>query len=291
MMRIYLRTRGELRHLDYHFLGAAPSRAWWREFGDVNAFERPCVLAVGDGADWRLYLGGIPSGRVDSVGTMIVYSLVVEGDARSASEDRDSVLRLVATWVSAIAGRPGAEALTAALDEAFPREDVEKWLTEKGEAAQDVEREVAGRVLEVSGKLPEASVIARLPEGLPARWIGGVRCPGAAEGYLDRIRRILDGEPGEAHVLNMVAEGEDVVGLQSPRLAVLIEGSGIGDATAPIRSLTFRDPGGERRTDDPKDLSGTIRQQVVRVAAVVIAAGLLAWVIYRLIRTGAPADD
>ncbi|GII60289.1 hypothetical protein Skr01_03740 [Sphaerisporangium krabiense] len=324
-MNIYLRTRGELRHLDYDFLGVAPPRAWWRDYNDVNAAERPSVLAAGDAGGWRLYLGGIPSKRVDTVNTLIVYSVVIEGDGDTSAEDRALAGRLVAAWAAAIAGDITAEPLTDALDAAFPREDVETWLAAKGEEARAAWPQVTARVREVVQALPEPPATepraasegeaeqpgervsgartgdaSGLPE-FPARWIAGVRRPDGRARYLERVTAILGGEPGEAHILNMIAKGADVATLPSPRLAVLIEGSAIGDpatAAGPVPPLTARE---EREAGDPKARQapaevrggrpGPVAERAVKVAAALIAAGLLAWVIYRVLRTGTVSDE
>src|SRR4051812_40998577 len=70
-VRIWVQTRGAARATDYAFLGAAPEQPWWRAYRDVTAFDHPTVLVTSDGERWAGYLSGIPSARVDAVGTVV----------------------------------------------------------------------------------------------------------------------------------------------------------------------------------------------------------------------------
>ena len=78
-VRVFVQTRGTARATDYAFLGGAPPEPWWRAYRDATAFDHPTVLVTSDGARWAAYLSGIPSSRVDAVGTVVRYTLVLDG--------------------------------------------------------------------------------------------------------------------------------------------------------------------------------------------------------------------
>ena len=124
-VRVFVQTRGTARATDYAFLGGAPPEPWWRAYRDATAFDHPTVLVASDGAGWAAYLSGIPSTRVDAVGTVVRYTLVVDGPCGAA--DAACVPAAVAAWLDDVAAghgdRPGGR-LAAALDARFPPDDV-----------------------------------------------------------------------------------------------------------------------------------------------------------------------
>ena len=82
-VRVFVQTRGTARATDYAFLGGGPARPWWRTYRDATAFDHPTVLVTSDGERWAAYLSGIPSGRVDAVGSVVRYTLVLDGPCRA----------------------------------------------------------------------------------------------------------------------------------------------------------------------------------------------------------------
>ncbi len=108
-VRAFVQTRGTARATDYAFLGAAPPEPWWRAYRDVTAFDHPTVLVTSDGAHWAAYLSGIPSFRVDAVGTVVRYTLVLDGPCGAA--DAACVPAAVGAWLDDVAAghgdRPG----------------------------------------------------------------------------------------------------------------------------------------------------------------------------------------
>jgi hypothetical protein len=299
-MRIYVRTRGELRHHDYDFLGLAPAQPWWRDFGNVNTMERPCLLCVRDSRGLRVFLSGMPSSRVDTVGTLIVYSLVLEdpgkpgepaAGAEPATSDSDAELaqRLIAAWTQAIPAHGADRTLSDALDEAFPIGFVESSLTARSEEAAD---EAEQRVRAILAKLPSVNPAEVTEPGpgasppVPARWIAGIGQPSARAAFLSRTTAILDGEDGQAHVLNMVADGTQASDLlPASRTAVLMEGEYVGDPMAPITELPQRTvPKDQPVPAEPG--SNVLGRNAVKVLAAIVCAGILAWVIYRVTGAG-----
>ena len=126
-VRVFVQTRGTARATDYAFLGGAPPEPWWRAYRDATAFDHPTVLVTSDGAGWAAYLSGIPSSRVDAVGTVVRYTLVLDGPCGAA--DAACVPAAVGAWLDDVAAghgdRPGGR-LATALDARFPADDVER---------------------------------------------------------------------------------------------------------------------------------------------------------------------
>ena len=223
-VRAYVQTRGTARATDYAFLGGAPAAPWWRAYRDATAFDHPTLLVHSDGADWAAYLSGIPSARVDAVGTVVRYTLVLEGSC--GAPDGACATAAVAAWLDDVAdaatGRPDGR-LSLALDTRFPATDVQRWLT-----SDDVERtaiapEVRGRTLAALAALPTPAPAA----DAPGDWIGAVGAPAARAAFAGRVAALLGGTPGRALLLNLVGGPDDtgpLLDATSP-VAVLVESS------------------------------------------------------------------
>jgi hypothetical protein len=223
-----VQTRGAARATDYAFLGAAPPEPWWRAYRDVTAFDHPTVLVVSDGAHWTAYLSGIPSFRVDAVGTVVRYTLVLDGPCGAA--DAGCVPAAVGAWIDDIAAghgdRPGGR-LATALDARFPADDVERWMTPDvppGRAATS-DKQASARV-----RRRVLAALATLPAPPPAtdepgEWIGAVDAPGPRAAFTARVAALVDGLPGRALLLNLVGGVADAGVLADPAspAAVLVE--------------------------------------------------------------------
>jgi hypothetical protein len=253
-VRVFLQTRGTARAADYAFLGGAPPEPWWRAYRDVTAFDHPTVLVASDGERWSAYLSGIPSSRVDAVGTVVRYTLVLDGPCRAA--DTACVPAAVAAWLDDVAdgARPGGR-LAAALDSRFPVADVERRLAgrgnsderhtrptgsderaarpELGDAGDPAAAEVSRRVLAALATLPVA------PGGAdePGDWIGAVGAPGPRAAFTARVTDLVAGAAGRALLLNLVggpADAEPLLDPASP-VAVLVESGAWGGAPRSVR--------------------------------------------------------
>ena len=229
MTRAFLQTRGSGRAGDYTFLGHAPEEPWWRAYRDATAFDHPTVLVTSDGDDWAAYLSGIPSARVDAVGTVVRYTLVLDGPCGAAEADR--VRAAVAAWCTDVAApdRPGG-VLSTALDARFPGELVDRMIAQPfpggtAEATARVATDaslVHGHVLEALRSLPVPQVDA----GEPGDWLGGVGAPACRAAFVARVGLLLAGAPGRALLLNLVAGPDDASALlDDAPLAVLVEGA------------------------------------------------------------------
>lgn len=216
-MRVFVQTRGTARAADYAFLGGAPPEPWWRAYRDATAFDHPTVLVTSDGGRWAAYLSGVPSSRVDAVGTVVRYTLVLDGPC--GTPDAACVVAAVGAWLDDVAAghgdRPGGR-LAAALDARFPPDDVERWL-----AAAAPTAEVRQRVLAGVAALPAVAGAADEPDD----WIGAVAAAGPRAAFRARVAALVDGLPARALLLNLVGGPDDVQPLLDPAspLAVLVE--------------------------------------------------------------------
>jgi hypothetical protein len=215
-VRVFVQTRGTARATDYAFLGGAPPEPWWRAYRDMTAFDHPTVLVTSDGAGWAAYLSGVPSSRVDAVGTVVRYTLVLDGPCGVA--DAPCVPAAVGAWLDDVAAghgdRPGGR-LATALDARFPADDVERWLTSDVPAI-----EVRRRALAALAVLP-----ARDAADEPGDWIGAAGAPAPRAAFTARIAALVDGVPGRALLLNLLGEAADAQPLLDPAspVAVLLE--------------------------------------------------------------------
>jgi hypothetical protein len=234
-VRVFVQTRGTARAADYAFLGGAPPEPWWRAYRDATAFDHPTVLVDSDGARWAAYLSGIPSSRVDAVGTVVRWTLVLDGPC--GTPDAACVPAAVGAWLDDIADghgdRPDGR-LSAALDARLSAADVERWLpvpderparrTGSDERHSRTDRgsgEVQRQVLTVLAALPAPAVVS----DEPGDWIGAVAAPAPRAAFLARVGALVGGATGRALLVNLVggpAEAQPLLDPGSP-VAVLVE--------------------------------------------------------------------
>ena len=208
-MRAFVQTRGTARATDYAFLGGAPPEPWWRAYRDATAFDHPTVLVTSDGARWAAYLSGIPSSRVDAVGTVVRYTLVLDGPCGVA--DAACVPAVAGAWIDDVAAahgaRPGGR-LAAALDARFPAADVERWLAEPSPPRLmsderptrpiGSDERAARPVPEVSRRAMAAlAALAPVPDApdVPGDWIGAVGAPAPRAAFTSRVTSLVTGTP------------------------------------------------------------------------------------------------
>nr|MBK7068881.1 hypothetical protein [Deltaproteobacteria bacterium] len=109
----------------------------------MTHFERPSiVIKAPPNSDWCAYVTAMQSTRTDRIGTLIRYSLALEGGA----DDAEGLRRLVAEWLA-----PGGRSrLAAALDDQLKEDELERWLEPDGAADPEVVRERLGEVLRIT---------------------------------------------------------------------------------------------------------------------------------------------
>ena len=250
---MFVQTRGTARAADYAFLGGAPPEPWWRAYRDATAFDHPTVLVISDGVRWAAYLSGIPSARVDAVGTVVRYTLVLDGPC--GAPDGACVAAAVEAWLDDVAaGSPGRARLSAALDARFPSGDVQRWLgasaagsagsderhSRRMDSAHSAVRRLDGDVSEVRERAL-AALAALPPPALaadePGSWLGAVRAPEARRAFTARVAALVAGLPGRALLLNLVGGPDDAAALLDPAspAAVLVDGSAPAHLT-PLRA-------------------------------------------------------
>ncbi|HEX5812883.1 MAG TPA: hypothetical protein VFY38_12310 [Pseudonocardia sp.] len=239
-VRVFVQTRGTARATDYAFLGGAPPEPWWRAYRDMTAFDHPTVLVTSDGAGWAAYLSGVPSSRVDAVGTVVRYTLVLDGPCGAA--DAPCVSAAVGAWLDDVAAGHGDRPcgrLATALDARFPPDDVQRWLapaamddghsrpvgsddghsrpTSPAPAADEVRR----RALAALASLPVPPAAA----DEAGDWVGAAGAPAPRAAFTARVAALLDGAPGRALLLNLLGEAADAQPLLDPTspVAVLLE--------------------------------------------------------------------
>jgi hypothetical protein len=224
---VYVQTRGTARAADYAFLCGAPPHTWWREYRDVTAFDHPTVLVVSDGGGWTAYLSGIPSARVDAVGTVVRYTLVLDGpcgDGPVAAQLPAAVAAWLDDVADGLAGRVGRR-LSGALDARLPPDDVQRWLGAPPPLAPGSD---VTAVSEPGRRVLDALAALRVPGARerrgPGDWIGGVGSAPARAAFVTRVAELVAGTPGRALLLNLVGPADvgSVLDPASP-VAVLLE--------------------------------------------------------------------
>ncbi|HEY2766572.1 MAG TPA: hypothetical protein VGJ13_21555 [Pseudonocardiaceae bacterium] len=216
-MQIFVQTRGEARASDYCFLGQAPRSPWWRTYREHTAFDHPTLIVHSDGAGWRACLSGIPSARVDAVGTVVRYTVVLEGACGTAETTR--TLAAVAAWLSDIATNTAGGAVQSAFDREFPGPVVERLITDRREGAW---QETQQRATAALTSLPAAATAATTGSG---SWVGDVAARAPRAQFLNRAAGLLDGTAGRAVFLNLIGSWDDATAVArgGPPVAILGE--------------------------------------------------------------------
>ncbi|MFN2495331.1 MAG: hypothetical protein ABR608_05415 [Pseudonocardiaceae bacterium] len=221
-MQIFVQTRGEARASDYRFLGQAPQSHWWRRYRDHTTFDHPTLLVQSDGARWQAYLSGIPSVRVDAVGTVARYTVVLEGACGAAETGpNNSALAVIEGWLSDIAQGVAGGQVQVALDREFPAPVVERLIAGEGDG---VWHETQRRALAALGSLPVPHPVTN---GSPRAWIGDIGAPTSRAEFLARTAALLTGEAGRALFLNLVGSQQDGTALDADELPVAILGEDV----------------------------------------------------------------
>lgn len=217
-MKIFVQTRG--RATDYAFLADAPTNRWWLDFRDGTSFEQPTLIVSGDKKTWHCFLSGIPSSRVDRVGTTVRYSIVVEGSCQSKDE---KVLNLIAAWLEDTTSSTPNGLVQEALDNAFDEATVERLLSTRSTNVK-----LTNEVEMLS--LNALSLLA-VPKPLIGKitsesWVGSTTSLDAKNELLARCNQLFLGNvDGAAAVLNLLGTTDEVASFANnfKSLAALID--------------------------------------------------------------------
>lgn len=216
-MKIFVQTRGKAA--DYAFLASAPTSLWWLDFRDGTSFEQPTLIVRGDKKDWRCFLSGIPSSRVDRVGTIARYSIVMEGLCKIKDK---TVLSLIAAWLEDATSSTPKGRVHAAMDFAFDEATVERLLSirgAKGKSDEEVEKLSLKALSKFAVPTPLIGKITW------ESWVGSTTSLEAKDEFLARCSQLILGKAdGTAAVLNLLGTAGEVAGLASKceSLAALI---------------------------------------------------------------------
>ena len=217
-MKIFVQTRG--RATDYAFLADAPTNRWWLDFRDGTSFEQPTLIVSGDKKNWHCFLSGIPSSRVDRVGTTVRYSIVVEGSCQFKDE---KVLNLIAAWLEDTTSSTPNGLVQEALDNAFDEATVERLLSTRSTNVK-----LTNEVEMLS--LNALSLLA-VPKPLIGKitsesWVGSTTSLDAKNELLARCNQLFLGNvDGAAAVLNLLGTSDEVASFANnfKSLAALID--------------------------------------------------------------------
>ncbi|MGH3794014.1 MAG: hypothetical protein ACRDSP_03915 [Pseudonocardiaceae bacterium] len=287
-MQIFVQTRGAARASDYCFLGQAPHSPWWRVYREHTAFDHPTLIVHSDGAEWRAYLSGIPSARVDAVGTVIRYTVALEGvcgGTEAAAGTR--ALAIIAAWLSDIATSAAGGGVQSVFDREFPGPVVERLLADGRDGAW---KETRQRAMAALTSLPAAHPVATAG---PGSWIGDVAARVPRTAFLGRAAGLLTGTAGRAVFLNLIGSredgaalvqdgppvailGEDVMGIPSDEVAELPEKKAppLPRSTTQAARRRTTPPTTTRRTTPPATMPRTRRRpSLLRWLAALLGGG------------------
>ena len=218
-MKIFVQTRGNTA--DYAFLGGAPPDRWWRDdFHDATSFEQTTLIIKGNRTDWKCFISGIPSSRVDRVGSAIRYSIALEGQC---GVEVDTILRLVAACLEDVSSRSPKGHVQIAMDHSFDEISVERLLKIRGRTSESA-TEVETLALKAFSELP-------LPKTSTGRlendsWVDSLYSPDAIIEFLSRCSQLLRGSfDGNAAVLNLLGTADEAIVFASKfnSFAILID--------------------------------------------------------------------
>ena len=241
-------------------------RFWWSEFGRLTAFERPSVIVLRH-PDGRLQgcFSGIESPiRLDRVGTIIRYTVVVE-------DDEQSILALTQACLLKLAGA-GTD-LGQVLDGCFrDDEEIEDLLV--GNPA--VQQEVSQRVKEALSTY-EAASAQDCADRASSHWMASHDLLSGREAFMGRVRCLVRMErQGLAALLNLIRSPDEAQALAKrwDSLALLLSPSSKLDLDD-IEELAGTLPS---PASAPQPARGIFRSRSLAVLAALGLLALLTWI-------------
>jgi hypothetical protein len=137
-MNIYIQTRSVTK--DYQFLGNSPMNSWWMAYKDYTSFEHATIIVEGDIAkQWRVYLSGMSSSRLDKVNTPIRYTFILEDTQPIHDSDLAQFLGLIQAWTKAICDSESKDKLKNRLDTLFSVDDINAYFSNSDQAKAQIE--------------------------------------------------------------------------------------------------------------------------------------------------------
>lgn len=125
-MNIYIQTRSVMK--DYQFLGDSPKDSWWMAYKEYTSFEHPTVIVEGNtNQQWRIYLSGMNSSRVDKVNTPIRYTFILEDTKPVLESELPQLLGFMQAWTEAIYDSESKTKLQSCLDSLFSIDEIDTY--------------------------------------------------------------------------------------------------------------------------------------------------------------------
>ena len=204
-MSAYIQTRGH--GTDYTYIGHSPESQWWRDYRTVTAFEDPTILVERDGNSWRCLVSAIPSARRDRVGTLIRYTVVLDGLC-GVAPDSARAKQFIEVAADAVTHQPALATLTSLLDDRFPKDFIEDCFARRDDA--EVAKQVQQRLETALLSLPPVKPVDESAPAVPKSWLGSVSNDNARREFVRRSHAIIDGSAlGRACLLNLIDSADD----------------------------------------------------------------------------------
>lgn len=239
--RLFVETRGHARAAGYRFLGRAPDPRWWQRYRAHTSFEQPTLIVESTGRQWQAYLGGIPSDRLDAVGTVIHYAVMMSGRCGLGQQDSQA-LALIGCWLTEIVSGVSFGRTRQVLDRSFPAADVERLLGSDDQPAAWAEVQRRGTAALAALPAPDPLDDDRIAA---EQWIGKLRAPDCRAAFLNRVAELLTGRPGRALAPNLVDAPDEVDDLlteaDSPVVILVSDDTGsLGEAPVELHPKAGR---------------------------------------------------
>lgn len=157
----YLRSRST--NEDYDFFGSKTESWWATRYGRYTALESfTVIIELSPNQAWRVYIGGIPSSRIDKDGRQIYYALAGDGSGEQAVDDADFFLKLLSFLLNPYSpdvfqGNGRLLELEKRFDAAFDQSFIDGLDHKRHSDA--VKQDIAGKLKELGAALPEAHQI------------------------------------------------------------------------------------------------------------------------------------
>lgn len=132
-MKLYIQTRTVFK--DYRYLGSeVVDDSWLQKYDRYTSFEHPTVIAESDDSGWRIFLGGLPSSRLDKVSTPIRYSFIIADNkpVENDNQARDAVLCFVKLCVQTISesNYQARSVVIQIMDDLYTNEEIEGFFND-----------------------------------------------------------------------------------------------------------------------------------------------------------------
>ena len=132
-MKFFIQTRSIFK--DYRYLGReAVDDSWLQKYDRYTSFEHPTIIAESDHNGWRIFLGGLPSSRLDKVSTPIRYSFIIADDkiVESDSKAHDAILCFIKLYVHTISEseNQARSVVIQVMDDLYTNEEIEGFFND-----------------------------------------------------------------------------------------------------------------------------------------------------------------